>query len=98
MAASPDSNVVICHVGPLPSGTYIQLNLYNYWDDAGTQKDNSRCDQPGFPSSDCPGTVTIMCDGSTVLTFQDDDVMATPPPAPWSYTTVNNYLEIETTL
>ncbi|MEO5928125.1 MAG: hypothetical protein ABIO72_05380 [Patescibacteria group bacterium] len=98
MAASTDSNDVMCHVlGPLPTGTYLQLNLYNYSDALGAQKQNSRCDQPGFPSSDCPGTVTVKCDNiSVVAPYVSNGTDA--PAAPWSTTVVNNYLEIAVTV
>lgn len=98
MAPTAADESVSCVVGELASGP-IQLNLYNYNDAAGTSPFASRCDQPGFPTSDCPGTVTIECDGQQVVSsFQDDNNSTTPPPAPWGYVDVGGFLELTATI
>lgn len=96
MASSTADNTVACDVGILPKMTQLQLNLYNYGDAAGNNKENSRCDQPGFPTSDCPGTVTVECDGLPVVMAYVTNGTSVPAP-PWGTTEANGYLELTVT-
>jgi hypothetical protein len=99
MAASVGDNTVVCSFEQPAAGAELQFNLYNYDDIGGMVPFAPRCDQPGFPSSDCPGSVVVECSSRQVIpTFQDDNIEATPPPAPWSYVVVNDVYEIATTM
>lgn len=98
MAPSIADNTVSCTIPRPPSGTIFQLNLYTYLDAGGTMAFGSRCDQPNFPTSDCPGTITLTCDDELILTFMDDNDSQTPPPAPWEYVSVDGFYELRATM
>jgi hypothetical protein len=94
VADSSDATEVWCSLGQLEPSTKLQLKLGTWNDAAGTQFAYPMCDEDGFPSSDCKGTLEIWKDGIILDTFQDDNQAATPLPPPWQYATVNGFLEL----
>lgn len=96
IASSPQDVGFACDLGPLESGTTLQLFLAAYNNNVGDPPPFAYylCDQAGFPSSDCKGEVEIFKDGVLIASFEDDDLAATPPPVPWSYVEVDTFLQL----
>lgn len=85
-----------CPLGQLEPGTYLQLFLATYWSAEGDPPPFAyyMCDQEGFPTSDCRGTVELYRNGELIDAFTDDNLADTPPPAPWSYAIQDGFLEL----
>ncbi len=86
IATSISDTSLVCNLGLVTLPQTIEIRPYSFGNPDGTGAKYPLCDPPGFPSSDCEGSLEPWLEAVSVMIFVDDNNAGTPPPPPSYYT------------
>ncbi len=86
IATSISDTSLVCNLGLVTLPQTIKIRPYSFGNPDGTGAKYPLCDPPGYPSSDCEGSLEPRVNTVSVTIFMDDNDAGTPPPPPSFYT------------